>query len=319
MLSVALCTYNGARYLSEQLESIAAQSLLPDELIISDDGSGDATLDIANGFARKAPFAVRIMAHGQPLGVRQNFAAVAGTCQGNYVAFSDQDDVWLPDKLARTIAVMRETEAVYPHAPILVHSDLCVVDEKLNVISPSMMAAQGLSPEGGLEILLAQNFVTGCTMVANRQLLQVALPFPTTIVMHDWWLALIAAALGHIGFLPEPTIYYRQHGDNSVGAKKYISLASAKKVMDYEKIYRTIAGTVAQAAALSERLQELKQTNALTEKYLTALAEGDIGAIYHLGIKKQGFIRNMFFYAYLLTYKKLLAQDAKGVPSKGNL
>jgi hypothetical protein len=152
--------------------------------------------------------------------------------------FCDQDDVWLPHKIETTLSKMKEMESSYGKGkPFLVHTDLKVVDEKLNLLSESLWCYQLSDPEKGgvLNRLLMQNIATGCSMMINRPLLDLALPIPAEAVMHDWWLALVAAAFGHIGFVAEPTTLYRQHGTSEIGAKKWDLLKEFKTFFNFKK------------------------------------------------------------------------------------
>lgn len=305
MLSVVLCSFNGAKYLDEQLLSIAKQTLLPDELIIADDGSSDDTLLIARRFAAQCPFAVKILPNeNSSLGATQNFSRALEAASGDYVAFCDQDDVWLPAKLAETAAALKKIERATNGAPCLAHTDLRVVDAKLHTLSASLIKSQRLNPCGKLQNLLAQNSVTGCTVIINRALKTIALPFPREALMHDWWLALTAAATGGIAFAPESLVLYRQHGKNSVGAAKYFSLQSVKKALHFTAMRQKIARQISQAAALQTRLLEHGQKNAALDEFLAHAAKGDIGKIYANGIKKEGRLANILFYAGLLAQKK---------------
>jgi len=220
-VSVALCTFNGALYLREQLDSLLRQTSPPTELVLSDDGSSDASVSIVMEFARAVGMRLVVAPTHTRLGVTQNFNLALSLCSQQYVALSDQDDIWLPDKLATALAAMHEGEARYgTSCPLLVHSDLTVVSADLHPISSSFMRSEGLcnpSPHDALTILLTQNFATGCTMLVNRQLLERALPIPKEAVVHDWWLALVAASCGHVLYVDQPTIMYRQHDSNAIG------------------------------------------------------------------------------------------------------
>ena len=148
-LSVALCTYNGEKFIAEQLESIARQTVLPDELIICDDRSADQTVQILHEFANKAPFPVSIYHNETTLGVIRNFEQAISLCKGEYIALADQDDVWLPEKIEKSLALIESAQAQYAgeEVPLLVHTDLKVVDQQLKVISESFMHAQKLHNE----------------------------------------------------------------------------------------------------------------------------------------------------------------------------
>jgi len=152
---------------------------------------------------------------------------------------------------------MSELEARYGYSePLLVHGDLQVVDAGLKLISSSFMQYQGIAHEDdGLQTLLLSNFVTGCTCLLNRQLAELALPVPQAAIVHDWWMALCAASAGHIGYIAEPLVKYRQHGANAIGAK---NAASRNPLSPDDVSFRNelVRKTVLQADALSQRLHQ---------------------------------------------------------------
>jgi rhamnosyltransferase len=221
---VILSSYNGARFIAEQIESIRRQSFTGWRLLVRDDGSSDDTPNIVERLARVDP-RIHLLRDGDGnLGVAASFGALlerAAELKARYVAFADQDDVWQPHKLARELELLQRREAETGAAtPLLVHSDLTVVAENLHVIHPSFLAFQHLGHRADWPIgaMLVQNFVTGCTALFNNALLQAAVPIPQ-VVMHDWWFGLCAAALGEILYLPEATVLYRQHDRNTIGSK----------------------------------------------------------------------------------------------------
>jgi GT2 family glycosyltransferase len=224
---ILLATYNGARYLPELLSSIARQSFGQWRLLVRDDGSTDATLAILAEAARRDRRVTLLEDNQGRQGASQNFALLLRRAQdlgASYITLADQDDVWLPHKLARSLELMQRAEGqAGSETPLLVHADLSVVDAGLNVIHPSMTAYARVqrAPHDPLRTLLVYNFVTGCTAMLNRPLLDAALPIPTKAVMHDWWLALCAAATGQIYYLSEPVALYRQHAGNTVGVHGY--------------------------------------------------------------------------------------------------
>jgi glycosyltransferase involved in cell wall biosynthesis len=222
-ISIALCTHNGGRYLTSQLDSLISQSVLATELVASDDGSTDETLDILQEYAKRSPFKVKVHRNTGKHGAVSNFSYAITLCEGDYIALCDQDDVWASHKLHTLLASMQAIEARLGQSiPILVHSDLAVVDRDLRPIHPSFWAYSGIDPDRqSLAQLLAKNTVTGCTFMANRALVERALPIPDGAAMHDHWLALVAAAFGHIEAVPETLVAYRQHGCNTVGAQPF--------------------------------------------------------------------------------------------------
>lgn len=258
-VAICMCTYNGAIYLREQLDSIAAQTRLPDRLVVFDDRSSDRTVDILREFAGRAPFPVQIEVNSENLGPALNFSQISRIEDADYVFSCDQDDVWRPEKISTELATMKALEDRYgADVPLLVHCDLETVDQDLRQIAPSFMASQGYShSDDPLRILIAQNFVTGCTVVVNRPAMEIAMPVPGEAIMHDWWMALVVAACGHIGFVPEPLILYRQHEANQLGARptglrgRWRRSSRRRKKLD---VKRHLLSTIRQAEALKERL-----------------------------------------------------------------
>ncbi len=304
-ITVVLCTCNGESYLPEQLESIAGQKLLPAELLICDDASDDATDRIVSEFARKAPFPVTFYQNEIRLGVVENYSRLLQRCRAPYIALCDQDDIWLPHRLDSAFCALQKAGRQQGPLPLLVHSDLRVVDHHARPLAPSFMALRRIRHHRHepLRRLLVQNFVTANTVLVNRTLLQAALPFPPGAVMHDWWLALVAAALGKIVFQAHPTVLYRQHETNLVGAGAFYSLQNFSRLLDRSGAEKELASVVKQARALQERLQKLNAPEPpFLGTFLEVLSAGGLrapAAVLKLGIKKEGFFRNLY-YLYLL-------------------
>lgn len=318
-ISVALCTYNGAAYIVEQLDSIAAQTLVPDEVVICDDASQDDTWTKIVAWQQEHSLRLRLYRNKKSLGVVENFSRCISLCRGEYIALSDQDDLWKPDKLAVSLGKMVELEQRNPvDMPLLVHSDLEVVDAGARTIASSFFAFQKLNgAETLLERLLVQNVVTGCTCLLNRPLLNLALPIPLGVVMHDWWFALVAASEGNIGFVPHATICYRQHGANTVGAKGFLSVSMVQKALKWRQINKRIAQTVIQASLLQKRLEaKLRRKNELLQAYLDIQQAPVISHIrFHFVHKiwKQGKLRNILFFFLLGCgyYKRYLSEPKR--------
>jgi glycosyltransferase involved in cell wall biosynthesis len=221
LVEVLLATYNGERFLREQIESIFAQSYRPLRIVARDDGSRDGTVAILEEYAARFPERFRVLPKSAPTGhAKWNFLRLMEAASAEYVAFADQDDVWLPEKISIEMKAMRELEERHAGEPLLVFSDLTVVDEGLAVLSASMWERQGIDPENVHRFarILAQNVVTGCTALLNRPLLELALRMPEEATMHDWWIAVLACGFGAAGVVKEPTVLYRQHGGNVLGA-----------------------------------------------------------------------------------------------------
>lgn len=223
-VAIVLATFNGEQFLAEQLQSLCDQTFAGWQLWVRDDGSDDATRDILRSAAADDSRIHIVQDHLGRLGSAHSFGELlrrVTEIEPDYVFLCDQDDVWLPHKVARQLAVIQASEREAGcDRPVLVHSDLAVVDAELRPVHASFMRHLRQRPEtaGPLPTLLVQNFVTGSTIVINRSLLKLALPFPVEVVLHDWWLGLVAAAAGKLRFVPEPLVMYRQHPANQVGA-----------------------------------------------------------------------------------------------------
>ncbi|CAN5166543.1 glycosyltransferase family 2 protein [soil metagenome] len=259
-ISVVMATYNGARFVREQVESILRGSLAPDELVVADDGSSDATLEIVRSvFASTAPAGTTlvVLEGSAPLGVTANFERGLLASGGELIALSDQDDVWHSDRLAAAVEAFRVDDALE-----LQHADARLVDEAGAPLGASL--TQALSVRAGERAALAagrpfgtyirRNLATGATIMLRRRLVDRAVPFPPTWV-HDEWLAIIAAATGAVQFLDRELIDYRQHGSNQIGVQVPTLRYRVRKMLEpREDRYSLLA---ARAAVLSQRLAEL--------------------------------------------------------------
>ncbi len=252
MVTVLLAVYNGEKYLKEQIDSLLNQTFNDIRIIIRDDGSTDNSLDIINDYCKKYPLIISSLT-GKPTGSAVgNFAELLYNCDDDYIMFCDQDDVWLPQKIEKTISVMKKTEGADKNTPVLVHSDLIVADQNLKTVSQSFFAFQRLDPENiSLSGLLVQNCVTGCTVMINRALKEKCGKIPNDCIMHDWWLAITAQLFGKIACVREPLMLYRQHSDNQVGAKASYGIALIKrKLSTLNEVRKNYNATYAQAQAV---------------------------------------------------------------------
>ena len=219
-------TFNGASYLHAQLDSLIAQTVSSWMLYVRDDGSSDETPDILAQYATK-DHRIRLITEDTFKGgsALNNFAGLinlAYESKADYLFSCDQDDVWEPTKLAQLLQELKLIEGADKSAS-LVHHDLAVVDEKLNLINESFIDMMSIRPgnEQNPQRLISRNEVTGCAMACNRALLELALPISKDAVMHDWWLALFAGFFGRLHFMPQTLVKYRQHDKNVIGAKSF--------------------------------------------------------------------------------------------------
>jgi glycosyltransferase involved in cell wall biosynthesis len=205
-ISVAMATYNGERFLPEMLESLAAQTCPPDELVVRDDASEDDTVSILHAFARRAAFRVDVIAGGPRLGHTQSFVAASRACGGNLIFFADQDDSWRPPKLA-TVA-----QHVRRRRPMAVFHDFTLVDDGGARVAASyydLLAERGLPPAAALN---------GCSMAVTRAFVDLwGWPPEGSPVSHDFWVALLATAFGQGRNIPGPLIEHRLHGRSASG------------------------------------------------------------------------------------------------------
>ena len=209
-VSVALATYNGAKYLPDLLESLCRQTLPPAEIIVFDDGSSDETQAVLKRFSHRLPIIVHV--NEQSVGVIRNFKRAVAACGSDYVAFCDQDDVWFPTKLALSMDKMLEIDGSFP---AMVFTDLTVVDENLGITADSYWQHRKLKPEKEtFSSLLWGNFVTGFTMIINKPMTLEVAKMPDTVLMHDFWIACVAYGVGRWAYIDRPTAYYRQHTTN---------------------------------------------------------------------------------------------------------
>lgn len=226
MITVLLCTYNGEKYVREQIESILGQSYEDFSIVVSDDGSKDETLNIIRELINEHPGKISCIKQDPPTGsAERHFLKLITEKQygeSDYIMLSDQDDVWNPDKMEKSLMEMQALEVIYgKDKPLLVHCDSEVVDQELRPVSPSYVEYQKMTPDRkALNQLLVQNNVVGGAMMINRALAELIREVPEQCVMHDQWIALVAAAFGEIRFIPESLYKYRQHGSNVLGAEK---------------------------------------------------------------------------------------------------
>lgn len=253
-IDIVMPTFDGGTYLREQVESIRRQTFQEWRLLFRDDGSSDETTTILASYVDEDPsrFVVVDGTDGR-LGPMRSVDVLLHASTAEYVALADQDDVWMPDKLELVMADMARIEArTGGSQPVLVHSDLEVVDSRMNVVAPSMARYMRLDARRRTHVrqFLVQNTVTGCTVLVNRPLLSLALPIPSGAVMHDWWLALVASACGSVGFVDRSTVRYRQHGSNAVGAKR----AGFGRVGESRRARDRFEASFRQAELLLERI-----------------------------------------------------------------
>jgi glycosyltransferase involved in cell wall biosynthesis len=221
-VAVAMCTYDGERFVGEQLASFARQTRLPDRVVVVDDGSRDSTLEVVGRFAADAPFPVDVYWNERTLGYVKNFERAIGIPAEDVIALSDQDDVWREDKLEKVVSALEADAGL-----ALVFSDASLVDAQLRPIGDRLWQTVELAGheqeairEGrSFEVLLRRNRVTGAATALRRSAWELVRPIPEGAV-HDEWIGLVLAGVSRVGIVPEPLIDYRQHGGNQLGGRR---------------------------------------------------------------------------------------------------
>lgn len=299
-VDVLMATFNGENFVREQIQSIVGQTFSNWRLLVSDDGSSDKTIEIVNSEIAKDARISWANHKSSHLGSYHNFLNLLRSSSASYSMFCDQDDVWNPDKIEVSLRKIQELENAFPSDPIMVFTDLEVVDENLYTIFPSFDKMGGIDPDcTSIEELLYRPVAPGCTIIINKQLreLVTSLLNEGGVEYHDWWVSLVASGLGHIGYVPVATIKYRQHNKNQVGAAKpsvvksvvSTTVSSAKvdvlkSMLRARECYQSFGGLLAEEDRRS------------LQAYLSIPKTHGIGRLFLLkraGIWKKGFVRKL--------------------------
>lgn len=217
-VDILMATYNGEKYIKEQIQSILNQTYKEFRLLISDDCSNDGTREILNEFAKKDNRII-LFFQDENLGVVKNFEFLLEKVENEYFMFSDQDDFWYDEKIEQSLKKMKESDAD------LVYTDLEVVDSNLKLINKSFWDLKSLRYKiekyNNFEAIYLNNFVTGCTILCKKSWISKVLPIPknSKYILHDYWFSIIVSSNGKIEYIDKPLIKYRQHYNNSVGTK----------------------------------------------------------------------------------------------------
>jgi len=299
-IDILLPAFNGADYIGIQIESIQKQGYADWRLLIRDDGSTDQTVAIIKEYALQDKRIYLIGDGNESLGVIKNISCLLGRSNAEYVMLCDQDDVWLPHKIEKSLDILLQMEKDAPGFPLLVYSDLKVVDRSLKEIAPYFRQFQHLDPASSERIgrLLVQNVVVGCTMIMNRHLVELSFPMPESALMHDWWIALVACALGKVGYIHEPTVLYRQHGSNTLGGRRYDIHRILERLRSSAQVRSDLLGTIYQARDFLQAHGHLmnRQKYDLVFRFCTILEQPRIFRVIDMlryGFFKTGIFRNL--------------------------
>lgn len=325
-ISVIMAVYNGSKYIIEQIESIINQTIMPKELIFIDDCSTDDSIRIINEhLSDKNKISYKIIKNKINSGYIKSFGYGLEEASCNYIALSDQDDVWHRNKLETLLQEMHNLEGKYGNKPFLVFSDVSVVDDKLNILFNSFNKLHKFRSKRNninFKNICLHNVAPGMSMLINKELKKTAVPFPEDIAQHDWWLILLCSLIGKVSYIDKPLVLYRQHGANSFGANPWIDLVWFRLVLNniYKKKMFNIGSdflmenilmlknyiqtkTCKQLEALDNRITV---KNKLVKKIYQKLYKGGISSVLWMilhGINAKDWRRKLFYYFAILIKK----------------
>lgn len=293
---IVMATYNGKKYVREQIDSLLKQSYKSITIEVCDDGSTDGTPAIIKEYIAKDP-RISLHVNKHNCGYVTNFLEGIKRCQAPYVMFCDQDDIWLEDKVERTLLAMKETEKEMPDKPVLVFTDaMCfdsVTDKSLGLFhETSHLDVKKVDTAH----LFMENKCIGCTMMMNRAVLPYLHQLPQEIRIHDWWIALICSHFGAIRYVPQATLRYRQHEGNQIGGSSYGGYLK-KRLAHIREQRQALVLTYRQGAAFLRLFGEQmsKQQRMVAEHFADMEQAGFFRRrclIMRYGFKKSGWVRN---------------------------
>jgi glycosyltransferase involved in cell wall biosynthesis len=291
-----MATWNGAAFLEEQLQSILGQTFKDWHLYIRDDGSSDGTTDLIDRCAAEHPSQITVLKdHAGSLGAAGNFSRLMKASRADYILFSDQDDIWLEDRVEVMVSAIRELEGKHSGIPLCVFTDLIKIDDDGTMLAGSLWRDEHLDPgRTAVGQLLVQNVPYGCATIINRPLLELAVPIDPRALLHDHWIALLAASAGEISYIDRTTIRHRIHDANTSRSRNPIRLQrerTAGAVMTNRNFNRYFGQLQEQAAAVKERLLERNYSGEACEvldDFITLRQKGLL-ARKHLMIKRKFF------------------------------
>ena len=219
-IAILMTTYNGADYLEEQIESIINQTYIDWMLYIRDDGSNDNTITIIAKYAEKHPNILIVKDHERNIGACQGFLRLLNIIDSDIYMFCDQDDIWLPSKISLSIQEYDKIESKNSNSPIVIGTDVRVVDKNLRTLADSRWEDIKLHPNmlHGYNYIAQCNYIQGNTMLFNKKAKEISLPVASYAIMHDWWIATrVAKVNGIVATINQQTLLYRQHSTNAMG------------------------------------------------------------------------------------------------------
>lgn len=305
-VQILLATYNGEQFLQQQIESLLQQTYTDFTILIRDDGSTDKTLEIIESYQQKYPAKFILLKEDKMnVGATQNFGILLAHSTADYIFFCDQDDVWMPSKIEHSLSAIFTMENEQKSNPCLVYSDMKLINEHGIIIADSVWKQLHLSPDYfTLNRLLVQNIPHGCTVLINKAMKSIASPIPATAILHDHWLALLAASVGNSVAITTPLILLRNHTQNVT--RKNFSFAEKikryfKNLSDKNAYEQYLKIRIAQAKALMEKCS-LQLNNDQIRLLQDFIALENMGSMQ----RKKIFIKNQFYRTTFLHSLKMI-------------
>ena len=296
-----MTTYQGEKYLKEQLDSLFMQDHTDWHLTVSDDGSDDGTNRIIDEYSNEYPDRISVYRSGIHFGTAStHYMHLLRNCEAEYIMFCDQDDIWHKDKIKKTYERMKEEETA--GKAVLIFSDLAVTDEELHPLAPSIMSYQDQDPTRlDLRELVFRNVITGNTVMINKALRDLAVKCTNDeeITMHDWWLGITASRFGKISYIDEALVDYRQHDRNEIGVRKIRSISYvADNLKNIPKVKKAVLARKRQAAVFLKSYGEMLSED--DRVFLKGLVKEHSGTDYYLRYRKN--IDNLMLLAGMIVY-----------------
>lgn len=298
-ISILLATYKGAEFIAEQLDSLLGQTYSNWELFIHDDGSTDETLTIISAYAKSDNRIKILIDTKKNLGACQNFSHLMSTkTDSDYFMFCDQDDIWEPGKVEKSLNAIKTLELRHGiNENLMVYGTYRMINREGTLLF-SDVPDYSLKPN--LRLLLSQNYIYGCTMMINRKLLSLSSSIPNTAENHDYWVCLIALmSRSHIGYIAEPMILYRQHSNNVSGSYTNASfLNRIKRVLNDSEVV-SIKNRLKMFRSLNERFENDSDHKRLLCSYIENVSKGGWSALIFClknGISRRGKLQSILFY-----------------------
>lgn len=307
-IDILMASYNSEKYIECQINSILNQTYNDYHLYIHDDISTDNTLNILQTYKMQYNNKISIYQNKKKLGIKENFSSLMEQSNADYIMFADHDDMWFNNKIELTYNEMASLEKKYSKsAPLLVFTDKTVTDSNLNVINISHNKSEKLNTQNiSFNRLLMGNVISGCTIMINKPLKELCGHINKNAVMHDYWIALTAAAFGHISYINKPTMYYRQHNSNTFGAKSYSMKYVLQKLKEGRKnMQQAVFKNIIQAESFYNQYENILNLNnkKILNEFISLKNKRNlffINSIIKNKFYKSGFMRNAgLFFAFL--------------------